>query len=186
MLRKAGTLSGGERARVALALMMLQDANLLVFDEPTNHLDVESIEALEDALDDYEGTVLLVSHDRALLTSLTNRIWAIENQRVQDYPGNFAEWEIDSAKLKESEKAASRGRKAAESARVRKAAGGAKSANPPASTEPTSKGGGRAPRLTPERKDLLGGLALVVEFPVLPGWVVRGVEDGTFKKWIGH
>jgi ATP-binding cassette subfamily F protein 3 len=156
VLRKAGTLSGGERARVALALMMLQDANLLVFDEPTNHLDVESIEALEDALDDYEGTVLLVSHDRALLTSLTNRIWAIENQRVQDYPGNFAEWEIDSAKLRESEKAASRDRKAAESARARKAAVGAQRAAPStgdraSQSKSSSKGGRRASPLNPDQ-----------------------------------
>ncbi len=86
VLRKAGTLSGGERARVALALMMLEHANLLVFDEPTNHLDVESIEALEDAIAGYDGTVLMVSHDRALLTSLCTRIWAIEDGTVRDYP----------------------------------------------------------------------------------------------------
>ncbi len=97
VLRRADTLSGGERARVALALIMLERTNMLVFDEPTNHLDVESIEALEDALAGYDGTVLLVSHDRALLEALTTRIWAIEDGRLTDYPGNFAEWEIDQA-----------------------------------------------------------------------------------------
>ncbi len=95
VLRRAETLSGGERARVALALMMLERANLLVFDEPTNHLDVESIEALEDALAGYDGTVLLVSHDRALLETLTTRIWAIEDGTLVDFPGNFADWELE-------------------------------------------------------------------------------------------
>ncbi|MGH7583137.1 MAG: ATP-binding cassette domain-containing protein [Gemmatimonadales bacterium] len=97
VLRKAETLSGGERARVALALMMLEHANLLVFDEPTNHLDVESIEALEDAVTAYDGTVLLVSHDRTLLETLCTRIWAIENGRLHDYPGGFADWEANRA-----------------------------------------------------------------------------------------
>jgi ATP-binding cassette subfamily F protein 3 len=95
--RKAGTLSGGEQARVALAMMMLTGANLLLFDEPTNHLDVESIEALEDAVEAYDGTVLLVSHDRALLRALTTRTWVLHAARVTDYPGGFAEWEAASA-----------------------------------------------------------------------------------------
>jgi ATP-binding cassette, subfamily F, member 3 len=93
VLRRAGTLSGGERARVALAMMMLSGANLLIFDEPTNHLDVESIEALEDAVVDYDGTVLLVSHDRALLRALTTRVWILHERRITDYPGTFEEWE---------------------------------------------------------------------------------------------
>jgi len=93
VLRKAGSLSGGERARMALSMMILSNANLLVFDEPTNHLDVESIEVLEDALGDYEGTVLLVSHDRALLEALVTRVWVLHGARITDYPGTFVEWE---------------------------------------------------------------------------------------------
>jgi len=91
-LRRADSLSGGELARVALAMMTLVPVNFLVFDEPTNHLDVESIEALEDAIEDYEGTVLLVSHDRALLDTLCTRIWALEDGVLHDFDGGFEEW----------------------------------------------------------------------------------------------
>ena len=96
VLRRAATLSGGERARVALAMIMLSGANLLLFDEPTNHLDVESIEALEDALEEYGGSVLLVSHDRALLRALTTRVWVLHDGRITDFPGSFEEWEVAS------------------------------------------------------------------------------------------
>ncbi len=95
--RRADTLSGGERARVALAMLMLSGANLLILDEPTNHLDVESIEALEDAIERYEGTVLLVSHDRELLRALTSRVWVLHDHHIIDFDGNFAEWEAVSA-----------------------------------------------------------------------------------------
>jgi len=74
-------------------MLMLSRANFLLLDEPTNHLDVESIEALEDALADFEGTILLVSHDRALLRALTSRVWILHEGRVTDYPGDFGEWE---------------------------------------------------------------------------------------------
>jgi ATP-binding cassette subfamily F protein 3 len=111
--RRASSLSGGERARVALALMMLQEANLLVFDEPTNHLDVESIEALEDAVEEYEGTVILVTHDRALLTALATRIWSLEGGTIRDYPGSFAEWEAERAAARPAA-AEARARRAAE------------------------------------------------------------------------
>ncbi len=97
VLRNADTLSGGERARIALAMMMLSGANLLLFDEPTNHLDVESIEALEDAVESYDGTVILVSHDRALLRALTTRVWLLHEGRITDFPGGFEEWETVSA-----------------------------------------------------------------------------------------
>jgi ATP-binding cassette subfamily F protein 3 len=94
--RRADTLSGGERARVALAMMVLTRANFLLLDEPTNHLDIESIEALEDALAEYEGTILLVSHDRAMLEALTSRVWVLHDQHVTDFPGSFDEWEEQS------------------------------------------------------------------------------------------
>ncbi len=95
--RRASSLSGGETARVALAMMMLSGANFLIFDEPTNHLDVESIEALEDAIEGYDGTVLLVSHDRALLRALTERTWVLHGTRITDFDGGFDEWEAVSA-----------------------------------------------------------------------------------------
>ena len=94
--RRAATLSGGERARVALAMLMLTRANLLVLDEPTNHLDVETIEVLEDAIEGYEGTVILVSHDRAMLRALANRVWVLHDRRITSFDGTFAEWEVAS------------------------------------------------------------------------------------------
>ena len=78
---------------MALSMMVLDNANLLIFDEPTNHLDVESIEVLEDALGAWGGTVLLVSHDRALLEALVTRVWVLHHARITDYPGTFVEWE---------------------------------------------------------------------------------------------
>ena len=95
--RKAAALSGGERARVALAMLMLSRHNLLVLDEPTNHLDVESIEALEDAVERYQGTVILVSHDRELLRALTTRVWVLHDLHITEFDGGFAEWEVVSA-----------------------------------------------------------------------------------------
>src|SRR6201987_2757119 len=84
-------LSGGERRRLALALVVASGANLLVLDEPTNHLDLESREALEAALDAFPGTVLLVSHDRALLDAVAERTLAIEDGTLHSYDGGWAE-----------------------------------------------------------------------------------------------
>jgi ATP-binding cassette, subfamily F, member 3 len=72
---------------------VLSRANFLLLDEPTNHLDIESVEALEDALSEYGGTILLVSHDRAMLEALTSRVWVLHDRHVTDFPGSFAEWE---------------------------------------------------------------------------------------------
>ena len=85
-------LSGGERRRLALALVVASGANFLVVDEPTNHLDLESREALEAALEAFPGTILLVSHDRALLDAVAERTLAIEDQRLNPYDGGWAEY----------------------------------------------------------------------------------------------
>jgi ATP-binding cassette, subfamily F, member 3 len=85
-------LSGGERRRLALALVVASGANFLVLDEPTNHLDLESREALETALDAFPGTVLLVSHDRALLDAVAERTLAIEEKSINSYEGGWADY----------------------------------------------------------------------------------------------
>jgi ATP-binding cassette subfamily F protein 3 len=89
---KIAGLSGGEQARVALAKITLERANLLLLDEPTNHLDLESREALEEALDAFEGTIVLISHDRAFLSALATRVWSFEDGRVRDFAAGFDEW----------------------------------------------------------------------------------------------
>ena len=90
--RHVSLLSGGERRRLALALVVASGANLLLLDEPTNHLDLESREALEAALDAFPGTVLIVSHDRALLDAIADRTLAIEDGTIRSYDGGWAEY----------------------------------------------------------------------------------------------
>jgi ATP-binding cassette subfamily F protein 3 len=121
VLRRIASLSGGERARVALALIVLQKANFLVLDEPTNHLDVESIEAIEDAVDEYEGTVLLVSHDRAVLRELATRVWWFDGTRLHDFDGPFVEWEamIAERSAREAQAASAQAAKERDAARAR-------------------------------------------------------------------
>ncbi|MFA5568978.1 MAG: ABC-F family ATP-binding cassette domain-containing protein [Trueperaceae bacterium] len=87
--KRVNDLSGGERARLALLDLTLARCNLLVLDEPTNHLDVEMIEALENALNAYEGTLLLVSHDRRFLSKLATRVWEVAGGNFTDYRGNW-------------------------------------------------------------------------------------------------
>ena len=90
--RSVAVLSGGERRRLALALVVASGANLLLLDEPTNHLDLESREALEAALDAFPGTLLLVSHDRALLDGIADRTLALEDGTIRSYDGGWAEY----------------------------------------------------------------------------------------------
>jgi ATP-binding cassette, subfamily F, member 3 len=86
------TLSGGERSRLALLLLMLGNANCLVLDEPTNHLDIDSAEVLEAALEDYEGTVVVVSHDRYFLDRIADHIVEVEGGEVKSYEGGYSAW----------------------------------------------------------------------------------------------
>jgi ATP-binding cassette subfamily F protein 3 len=90
--KPVAVLSGGERRRLALAVVVASGANLLVLDEPTNHLDLESREALEAALENYPATVLLVSHDRALLDAVAERTLAIEDGTIRSYEGGWADY----------------------------------------------------------------------------------------------
>ena len=90
--KPVAALSGGERRRLALALVVASGANFLVVDEPTNHLDLESREALEAALEAFPGTVLLVSHDRALLDAVAERTLAIEERTLRSYDGGWADY----------------------------------------------------------------------------------------------
>jgi ATP-binding cassette subfamily F protein 3 len=90
---KIGTLSGGERSRLQLALLVLSGANFLLLDEPTNNLDIASAEVLENALDDFVGTVLVISHDRYFLDRTVNRILALEDGQVKEYIGGYSDYE---------------------------------------------------------------------------------------------
>lgn len=92
VFRKVGSLSGGERGRVALAKLSLSGANLLLLDEPTNHLDIESQEILQTVLDDFPGTILLVSHDRYLIDALASQIWHAQAGSLAVFDGTYAEF----------------------------------------------------------------------------------------------
>ncbi len=91
-------LSGGEKSRVALAKSLTTDSNFLILDEPTNHLDIQSVNILIQALTQYEGTFIAVSHDRYFLDNVANKIWFIEDQDIKEYPGTYAEYEEWNAK----------------------------------------------------------------------------------------
>ncbi|MGJ1195715.1 ABC-F family ATP-binding cassette domain-containing protein [Sphingobacterium spiritivorum] len=96
--KKIKVLSGGEKSRVALAKALTADANFLVLDEPTNHLDMQSVNILIQALQQYEGTLIVVSHDRYFLDHVANKIWFIEDKEIKEYPGTYQEYEEWNAK----------------------------------------------------------------------------------------
>ncbi|MFM7646066.1 MAG: ABC-F family ATP-binding cassette domain-containing protein [Sphingomonadales bacterium] len=90
--KKISVLSGGEKARVALAKVIVSKANFLLLDEPTNHLDLHSCELLIEALNNYEGTLMLVSHDRHFIAKTANKIWEIVDQEIKEFKGGYEEW----------------------------------------------------------------------------------------------
>ena len=91
--RTIGELSGGERARISLLKLMISDTNFILMDEPTNHLDIDSKEILEDAILDYEGTVLIISHDRYFLNKIAVKILDMKNDGMVEYLGNYSYYE---------------------------------------------------------------------------------------------
>ena len=99
--KKIKMLSGGEKARVALCKMMLEPANLLLLDEPTNHLDITSKEVLEDALQHFEGSVLLISHDRYFMSQVANTIFAFENKNVVRFDCDYHDFMNQKEPLRE-------------------------------------------------------------------------------------
>ena len=98
VFKEIGTLSGGQKARLVLLKLVLDGANLLILDEPTNHLDIAAREAVEAALEAFDGTVLVVSHDRYFINEVASRIWEIDNQQVNDYKGNYSFYVEEKAK----------------------------------------------------------------------------------------
>jgi ATP-binding cassette, subfamily F, member 3 len=103
-LRVVAGFSGGERSRLALAKLLLEPRNLLFLDEPTNHLDIPAAEILEEALMSFEGTVILVSHDRRFLDNVTTRIVSVRDGKVDIYPGGFSDFAASTAPKKEEKK----------------------------------------------------------------------------------
>jgi ATPase subunit of ABC transporter with duplicated ATPase domains len=90
--KQTKALSGGEQARLAFSKLILTKPNILIFDEPTNHLDLEAINALNIALQRYEGTVLLVTHDHDLIDEVATRLWVFREDGIEDFQGPYTEW----------------------------------------------------------------------------------------------
>mgnify|MGYP000856511950 FL=1 len=106
VFKKIGELSGGQKARLVLLKLVLDGANCLVLDEPTNHLDIMARETVEAALEAFDGTVLVVSHDRYFVNEVANRIWEIENRQVKDYKGNYDFYLEEKEKITQAQAAA--------------------------------------------------------------------------------
>jgi ATP-binding cassette subfamily F protein 3 len=141
--KQVSSLSGGERSRLALAKLMLENANLLLLDEPTNHLDIPARESLEDALSEYPGSILFVSHDRRLIADLATALWVVEDGRLKVFDGTFEEY-LERSAVKD--------------APPTPAAPKQQTAPPPASMSPAA-----APKLTYKQQQALTNLEKNIE-----------------------
>ena len=104
VFKKIKVLSGGEKSRVALAKTLISEANFLLLDEPTNHLDMQSVNILIQALEQYEGTFIVISHDRYFVENVANKIWYIEDYQLKEYPGTYHEYELFQEKREKERK----------------------------------------------------------------------------------
>lgn len=114
--KRVDTLSGGERSRLALAVLLLQQANFLILDEPTNHLDIQARETLEIMLQQFDGTILFVSHDRYFMDRIATRIWSIEEKKISSYLGNYTDFQRQIGHRQDGETAKRQGGKNGEAA----------------------------------------------------------------------
>ena len=105
VMKKVSNLSGGERSRLKLCLLMQNKSNFLILDEPTNHLDIESREWIEEAVGDFEGTMLFISHDRYFLNKFASRIWSMKDGGITDFHGSFEDFIQSEAEEKQSKTA---------------------------------------------------------------------------------
>ena len=108
VFKKIKVLSGGEKARVALAKVIAAKGNFLMLDEPTNHLDMQSVEMLIEALNKYEGTIILVSHDRYFISRTANKIWSIEDGQIKEFVGTYDEYVVFEEERKKKLEAAAK------------------------------------------------------------------------------
>jgi ATP-binding cassette subfamily F protein 3 len=140
VFKRVGDLSGGERSRVALAQLTLAGGNLLVLDEPTNHLDINAREALEGVLNDYNGSILFVSHDRYFIDAVADTIWMVRDGSIESFGGNYSDYaafrEAKEAKAKETK---DEGRTTKDASRSNGAAGHAHDVAREAERQPAAK-----------------------------------------------
>jgi len=151
--KKIKILSGGEKARVALAKTITSKANFLLLDEPTNHLDIHSVELLIDSLKKYEGTLILVSHDRYFVSKLADTIWEIDDNKIREFKGNFDEWaDWKERNVASSKKAAAENKQQGEA--QKQAPAPAKAAPVAAKPQPAASSGPAAPINKEAKKEL--------------------------------
>jgi ATP-binding cassette subfamily F protein 3 len=172
-------LSGGERRRLSLAILVTSGENVLILDEPTNHLDIDAREALEDALSGFEGNVLLVSHDRALLDAVGTRTIALEDGHLRSYQGGWAEY----SRLREERRDAERARPGREKRATAKAKAAA--ADGAASPAARSAGNGRAKPSGPSKNAIRRVAQLEREVEKAES-ALRAIEDelGDPSAWV--